>query len=148
MRKLQWKGQNVCRLFSFKRKQLLFRSGVSGNNFQEHSALSGVWFLLESAHMPILGDFPLFIPIEQSSSLSLIYIVVAGEMAEARLIEQADDENFRLSANKRKPNHPHQPSWETLQFLFHKRCSSHYCGIKSKTTNYPVCDCCHNLKCF
>ena len=88
MRKLQWKGQNVCRLFSFKRKQLLFRSGVSGNNFQEHSALSGVWFLLESAHMPILGDFPLFIPIEQSSSLSLIYIVVAGEMAEARLIEQ------------------------------------------------------------
>ena len=88
MRKLQWKGQNICRLFSFKRKQLLFRSGVSGNNFQEHSALSGVWFLLESAHMPILGDFPLFIPIEQSSSLSLIYIVVAGEMAEARLIEQ------------------------------------------------------------
>ena len=61
---------------------------MSGNNFQEHSALSGVWFLLESAHMPILGDFPLFIPIEQSSSLSLIYIVVAGEMAEARLIEQ------------------------------------------------------------
>ena len=88
MRKLQWKGQNVCRLFSFKRKQLLFRSGVSGNNFQEHSALSGVWFLLESAHMPILGDFPLFIPIEKSSYLSLIYIVVAGEMAEARLIEQ------------------------------------------------------------
>ena len=61
---------------------------MSGSNFQEHSALSGVWFLLESAHMPILGDFPLFIPIEQSSSLSLIYIVVAGEMAEARLIEQ------------------------------------------------------------
>ena len=88
MRKLQWKGQNVCRLFGFKRKQLLVRSGVSGNNFQEHSALSGVWFLLESAHMPILGDFPLFIPIEQSSSLSLIYIVVASEMAEARLIEQ------------------------------------------------------------
>ena len=60
---------------------------------------------------------------------------------------RADDENFRLSANKRKPNHPHQPSWETLQFLFHKRCSSQR-GIKSKTTNYPVCDCCYTLKCF
>ena len=38
--------------------------------------------------MQMLGDFPLLTPCEQSSYLSLIYIVVAGEMAEARLIEQ------------------------------------------------------------
>ena len=38
--------------------------------------------------MQMFCDFPLLTPDEQSSSLSLIYIVVAGEMAEARLIEQ------------------------------------------------------------
>ena len=98
---LQWKAQNICRLFSFKRKQLLSRSGVSGNDFQEHdkekgvknpetathSALSGVWFLLESAHMQMLFHCS-FLMNNPHLSLSLIYIVVAGEMAEARLIEQ------------------------------------------------------------
>ena len=53
-----------------------------------HSALSEVWFLLESAHLQMLFHCSVLIPDEQSSSLSLIYIVFAGEMAEARLIEQ------------------------------------------------------------
>ena len=157
MRKLQWKGQNIFRLLVLRENNFYSDQGWVGMTFRS-TKKRREWKILKRRHTrPCLGS-GFFWKVRTCKCFSTAHswwtILISvphlycccwrNGQGEAN---RADDENFRLSANKRKPNHPHQPSWQTLQFLFHKRCSSH-CGIKSKTTNYPVCDCCHTLRCF